>query len=430
MEEGARPTPPVRRVRMPTPQVALAVLTALVVGTLLYLGGDALGPFVLGLLVAYILDPVVTFLNRRLRLPRWIGILALYVLIVAVLVLVGRITILALVEQLADFVDQLPELLRQWVGALQEFVAGLAWLSEEVRAEIALQLDELVASLTGEGPRPGLDELLGFLQLFQFAGPIARVATSVVAYFVIPIFVFYLLKDRPTLVAGALDSLPETWRADARALGRVIERVFGRWLRGQLLLGVVVGVATFVGLELLGIFVDPVFTRFAVFLAIIAGVLELVPIIGPIIAAIPALILGATGGLDAAIAVLLLYLLVQQLENNFLVPKIQGDAVDLHPSAVLFVIVLGGALGGLLGAILAIPVTATGRDVLRYLFMRLAPEPVPVSEAETRALRPAAWRRAQAAAAAAEAGGTTGGDEPPEAGADATPPDPERPGGS
>ncbi|HSG85231.1 MAG TPA: AI-2E family transporter [Candidatus Limnocylindrales bacterium] len=430
MEEGARPTPPVRRVRMPTPQVALAVLTALVVGTLLYLGGDALGPFVLGLLVAYILDPVVTFLNRRLRLPRWIGILALYVLIVAVLVLVGRITILALVEQLADFVDQLPELLRQWVGALQEFVAGLAWLSEEVRAEIALQLDELVASLTGEGPRPGLDELLGFLQIFQFAGPIARVATSVVAYFVIPIFVFYLLKDRPTLVAGALDSLPETWRADARALGRVIERVFGRWLRGQLLLGVVVGVATFVGLELLGIFVDPVFTRFAVFLAIIAGVLELVPIIGPIIAAIPALILGATGGLDAAIAVLLLYLLVQQLENNFLVPKIQGDAVDLHPSAVLFVIVLGGALGGLLGAILAIPVTATGRDVLRYLFMRLAPEPVPVSEAETRALRPAAWRRAQAAAAAAEAGGTTGGDEPPEAGADATPPDPERPGGS
>lgn len=430
MEEGARPTPPVRRVRMPTPQVALAVLTALVVGTLLYLGGDALGPFVLGLLVAYILDPVVTFLNRRLRLPRWIGILALYVLIVAVLVLVGRITILALVEQLADFVDQLPELLRQWVGALQEFVAGLAWLSEEVRAEIALQLDELVASLTGEGPRPGLDELLGFLQIFQFAGPIARVATSVVAYFVIPIFVFYLLKDRPNLVAGALDSLPETWRADARALGRVIERVFGRWLRGQLLLGVVVGVATFVGLELLGIFVDPVFTRFAVFLAIIAGVLELVPIIGPIIAAIPALILGATGGLDAAIAVLLLYLLVQQLENNFLVPKIQGDAVDLHPSAVLFVIVLGGALGGLLGAILAIPVTATGRDVLRYLFMRLAPEPVPVSEAETRALRPAAWRRAQAAAAAAEAGGTTGGDEPPEAGADATPPDPERPGGS
>ena len=430
MEEGARPTPPVRRVRMPTPQVALAVLTALVVGTLLYLGGDALGPFVLGLLVAYILDPVVTFLNRRLRLPRWIGILALYVLIVAVLVLVGRITILALVEQLADFVDQLPELLRQWVGALQEFVAGLAWLSEEVRAEIALQLDELVASLTGEGPRPGLDELLGFLQLFQFAGPIARVATSVVAYFVIPIFVFYLLKDRPTLVAGALDALPESWRADVRALGRVIERVFGRWLRGQLLLGVVVGVATFVGLELLGIFVDPVFTRFAVFLAIIAGVLELVPIIGPIIAAIPALILGATGGLDAAIAVLLLYLLVQQLENNFLVPKIQGDAVDLHPSAVLFVIVLGGALGGLLGAILAIPVTATGRDVLRYLFMRLAPEPVPVSEAETRALRPAAWRRAQAAAAAAEAGGTTGGDEPPEAGADATPPDPERPGGS
>ncbi len=111
------------------------------------------------------------------------------------------------------------------------------------------------------------------------------------------------------------------------------------------------------------------------------------------------------------VAVLLLYLRVQQLENNFLVPKIQGDAVDLHPSLVLFVIVLGGALGGLLGAILAIPVTATGRDVLRYLFMRTAPEPVPVAEAEARALRPAAWRRAQARSASG--GPETGRDDEP-----------------
>ncbi len=264
MEEGARPTPPVRRVRLPTPQVALAVLAVVVVALLLYQGGDALGPFVIGLLLAYILDPVVTFLNRRLRIPRWIGILALYVVIVAVLVLVGRITILALVEQVAAFVDQLPELVRQWVAAVQEFVGGLAWLSQGVRDEIALQLDQLVASLTGEGPRPGLDELAGFLQLFQFAGPIARVATAVVAYFIIPIFVFYVLKDRPALVAGAMAALPESWQPDVRALGRVIERVFGRWLRGQLLLGLVVGVATFVGLELLGLFVDPVFAHFAV----------------------------------------------------------------------------------------------------------------------------------------------------------------------
>ena len=103
--------------------------------------------------------------------------------------------------------------------------------------------------------------------------------------------------------------------------------------------------------------------------------LELLPIIGPIIAAIPAVLLALTGGLDAAIAALVLYIVIQQVENNVLVPKIQGDAVELHPSAVMFALVIGGAIAGLLGAILALPIAAAGRDVFRYLFRRLDDPP-------------------------------------------------------
>ena len=120
--------------------------------------------------------------------------------------------------------------------------------------------------------------------------------------------------------------------------------------------------------------VDPIFGRYAVLLSVIAGVLELVPIIGPIISAVPAVLLAATVSPVAVLAALLLYFLVQQLENSFLVPKIQGDAVQLHPAAVVFVIIIGGALAGLLGAILALPVTAAFRDVVRYLFRRLSPD--------------------------------------------------------
>ena len=119
---------------------------------------------------------------------------------------------------------------------------------------------------------------------------------------------------------------------------------------------------------------DPIFGRYAVLLSIIAGVLELVPIIGPIISAIPAVLLAATVGPVAIVAALLLYLLVQQVENNFFVPKIQGDAIQLHPAAVIFAIIIGGALAGLLGAILALPMTAAFRDVVRYLFRRLSPD--------------------------------------------------------
>ena len=98
------------------------------------------------------------------------------------------------------------------------------------------------------------------------------------------------------------------------------------------------------------------------------------PIIGPIISAVPAVLLAATAGLAAVIAALVLYTLVQQIENNFLVPKIQGDAIELHPAAVIFAIIIGGALAGLLGAILALPMTAAFRDVVRYLFRRLSPD--------------------------------------------------------
>ena len=149
-----------------------------------------------------------------------------------------------------------------------------------------------------------------------------------------------------------------------------------------------VGVPTFAGLLVLGAPVDPVFSRYAVLLAVIAGILELLPMIGPIISAIPAVVLGATAGIPGIVAALVLYFAVQQVENNFLVPKVQGDATNLHPAVVLFALILGGAIAGLRGAILALPVAATARDLYVYAFRRaggLAPE-----QAATGDARPAA----------------------------------------
>jgi predicted PurR-regulated permease PerM len=139
-------------------------------------------------------------------------------------------------------------------------------------------------------------------------------------------------------------------------------------------LGLTVAVFTFVGLVILSRLVDPVFGRYAVLLSVTAGVLELLPIIGPIIAAVPAVLLAATAGIEPVIAALILYTVVQQVENNLLVPKIQGDAIQMHPALVMFALVIGGALAGLLGAILALPVTAAARDVVRYLFRRSSPD--------------------------------------------------------
>ena len=160
-------------------------------------------------------------------------------------------------------------------------------------------------------------------------------------------------------MTGQFDrSLPAAWWFHVRAVLRIARRVFGQWVRAQLVLGITVGVFTFIGLSVLSQVVDPVFGRYAILLSVTAGILELVPIIGPIISAIPAVLLAATAGIEPVIAALILYTLVQQIENNLLVPKIQGDAVALHPAAVMFAIIIGGALAGLLGPILALPVTS------------------------------------------------------------------------
>jgi predicted PurR-regulated permease PerM len=391
---AAEPTRHDRRLRPPTLRVAVLLAAGIILATILYLGREALGPFVLGLFLVYLLDPLVSLLGRRFRLPRWLGVLATYAAIVGVLALVVRVTVPPLVEQVKRLIDELPALLQVWIDALERTIADLDLLPATVREELIRTLEEYQALLIGGAGSIDWSGIADLLPWGSLASPVARIVTAFFAYLVIPIFVFYLLKDRPALVRAVETSVPREWRPDLGAVASIVDRVFGRWVRGQLLLGFVVGLATFVGLELLALTIDPVFADFAIILAILAGLLELVPIIGPIIAAIPLILIGATAGIEGVIAAFLLALVIQQVENNFLVPKIQGDATDLHPSIVIAGIVIGGSIGGILGAILALPATAAFRDVVRYLFVRTGPDPIAVDAALEMALQPAQWRAA------------------------------------
>jgi predicted PurR-regulated permease PerM len=328
-----------RRFEAPSQRVMLLVFSAIVVGVLLYAGREALGPFVVGLMFVYLLAPLVERLSR-IGLPRWIAILITYALVVLVVVEGLNLTLRPLVQQVRDVVDDFPRLLGLLQAQLER--VGAVYRGLELPPAIRDVIDDWLAGLAGG--QIGFDPSVLL--------PILRATTgfvgTVIAFLIVPVWAFYLIKDRPQLTEAFDRSLPAEWRTDVHAILRIIERVFSQWVRGQLILG----------------------------LTVIAGILELLPIIGPIIAAIPAILLAATAGLEAAGAAFLLYLAIQQLENNLLVPKIQGDAIELHPSAVMFALVVGGAIAGLLGAILSLPVTAAGRDVYRYLFRRLS-EPIP-----------------------------------------------------
>jgi predicted PurR-regulated permease PerM len=361
----AESSAPVARLGRPGPRTLLTIAGALVLLGVLYLGRSALGPFVVGLVLAYLLDLPVERM-ARVGMPRWLSVLVVYAIFVVVVVQALLITLRPLGQEVAAFIREFPSFTAQ----VADMYAHLD-LPPALRNAVDGWLASLGQGVGGLNPR----------DLLPVVGGIAGIVGSIVGYIIIPVWVFYLIKDRPVLAEAAQRSMPVAWRADARAISYLVLRVFGQWLRGQVFLGLTVGVATFAGLLLLSATVDPVFGRFAILLSVIAGVLELLPIIGPIIAAIPAVLLALTAGLDAAIAAVVMYTVIQQIENNLLVPKIQGDAVELHPSAVMLALVMGGAIAGLLGAILALPITAAARDVFRYLFHRVDDPPSTPDEA-------------------------------------------------
>lgn len=351
-----------------SPRVALLIAATVVIGLLLWMARDSLRPFVVGLLVVWLLDPPVRWLVRR-GVRRTIAIAAVYIVAFLAFVEFLNLTLTPLINELVQFIEDFPALAEQFQGQLERL--GEFYQRLQIPEAVREWIDALIASIgQGGGEAPSFD--------FSFLMPLITGAGSFIGaifgYIILPVWVFYLLKDRVALTNQFDASLPSAWRFDTWAVLRLVQRVFGQWVRGQLILGFTVGVFTFIGLTILSVVIDPIFGRYAVLLSVIAGILELVPIIGPIIAAVPAVLLAATAGLESVVAALVLYTLVQQIENNLLVPKIQGDAIELHPAAVIFAIIIGGALAGLLGAILALPILAAFRDVVRYLFRRLSPE--------------------------------------------------------
>ena len=314
---------------------------------LLVIAQDSVRPFIVGLLFVYLLDPPVRWLARH-GLRRSLAILVVYVGAIALLVEFLLITVAPLINEALRFIADLPALAADLDRQLQR----LSELYAKLQIPPVIR-DWIDGILSGIGQPGG-----GTVSIdFSFLVPVLTGASSLIGavfgYLILPVWVAYLLNDRAVLTSNFDRALPASWRFDVWAVFRTIERVFGQWVRGQLILGFAVAIFTFIGLLIASALVDPIFGRYAVLLSVL---------------------LAATVGPGVVVAALVLYTLVQQVENNFLVPKIQGDAVELHPSLVMFAIIVGGSLAGLLGAILALPMTAAFRDVIRYLFRRLSPD--------------------------------------------------------
>jgi predicted PurR-regulated permease PerM len=190
---------------------------------------------------------------------------------------------------------------------------------------------------------------------------------------------FYVLRDQPEMSATFYRLIPPAYREDAHQMTIVLDSLLGSYFRGQLILCLSVGLMTTLGLTLLGV-------DLALLLGTLAGIFELVPVLGPILGAIPAIIVTLAGSPSNLFWVIVLVFAVQQIENTLLVPQVARRSVHIPPALAILVLIVGSEVGGVLGAILSLPLTATVRDIARYLYLRLSDEPLSPQEAASRIL--------------------------------------------
>jgi predicted PurR-regulated permease PerM len=342
---------------------AVAMLLAL---WLLAAVGGAATVFIIGLILAFLLDPIVTWLSAR-RVPRGLATLLTMVVFFVVVGILVIAFVGVIASQAAAFVASLPQAfvnVENWVRSL-----GLAPQTED---DIVAWIDKIERSL----------QSFDVTALFE---PILNATFAVLGSFftllTLPFFMFYVLAGRPSLAKSIYHSLPAPWNADAHTVIRISLDSFGTYVRAEAIVASLLGLMAFGGNVLLGVVVDPAFREVALLLGIIAAISELIPNYGPWIASIPAVLFSLTLGPTAVVATILLYLVIMFIEGQVLVPKIEGGAFSFHPALVLFLVVAGVQLFGLLGAILALPVTAAAWRTTRYAFRRAAGQPAGMATA-------------------------------------------------
>lgn len=334
-------------------------LGAILLAGLLYLIRSVAIPFLLALILAYFLDPAVDLLEDR-RLSRTLSVLVVFA------------GFLALVAALAAF---LVPAVKQEVVLIQKALPGYA-------QNLYHLVPQSVLDTLGIGGGQDLQSLfnrlltgakhLSFDVVNQLAVFLSHAFTStfslllaVLGYFIIPIYLFYLLKDFDRMKQGLVELIPPARRSRALELAREVDGVLSGFIRGQLTVCLILAVLYSAGLAVIGIDLSLV-------IGIIAGLAFIIPYLGTLFGIVAAGIMAAVKYHDLLHPALVIgwFALVQSLEGTVITPRIVGDRVGLHPVGTILAVLIGGQLFGFLGLLLAVPVTASGNVLLRHLLAR------------------------------------------------------------
>lgn len=381
----------------PTTKYVVGIFLLLAFFTLLYISRSVLYLLILGALIAFLIRPVINFFIQRLRFPKGLAIIVAH-LLAAILVLLTPLILIPTILNAVNFLLGLDYQILiddslQWLettlfnlrnSGLQ--ILGYRFVLDSVIDPILSSIRDAEPVITPNLPSYSLifDSITSaFSVSYGIAVSVVGTVFSVlVGFFFMFISSIYLSSDAGKLYDAVFSYIPEDYQGEFITLLSRLDVIWRSFLRGQFTLMLIIGVVVWVGGTAIGL-------PGAFALGVIAGILEIVPNIGPIIAAIPAIIVALIQGshvlpvshVTFAIVIIIFYIVVQGLENYFVVPRVLGEAVKIHPLVVIFGVLVGASVWGILGALLAAPVIATGKQIVSYMLYKIIDkDPFPPDE--------------------------------------------------
>jgi predicted PurR-regulated permease PerM len=342
-----------------SPRAKLTVLVVLLVFAALFLWEirGIVSPFLWALVVSYLLTPIVNYLNIEGHLPRLWAVTLIYLTFALIILAVSHYVYPPLVDQGTLFIEDIPRLEGSLINLFGPSPMGI---------NIPNVVKEFVGAAGGYTTNASnashliVNALQTFVKLFLFL-----------------ISTFYLLMDAPRLKKTVKELIPVTYRAELVALGQQINLTWQQYIRGELLLFCIMATATSIGLTILQV-------PGAIFLGLVSGILELLPLVGPITAGTLAVSVAYLNGTNPwgwsqvayGAAVAIMYLVFRQTEDYFVVPHVLGRAVRLPPLIVLFALTTAGFTWGLFGLLVGVPIAASLKAIFSYLYSKLLDLPV------------------------------------------------------
>lgn len=325
-------------------------------GVLLFTVRQVLAPFLVGFILAYLLSPLVDGLEKR-GFGRKLGIAVVFLGILMLLGLTLFLILPVLYQELNSLAGVLPQVMSDLGELIQKLRSGfretgLPHQVAEVLDKNLLQLEEYLVGRLG-----------------ALLGNLPEILASLTILILAPVLAIYFLADWPRLKKGFYRLVPQRGRMEWQRLWQDINHVLRRFVRGNIAVASLVGLLIGLGVKLIGM-------DYALLIGIICGVFDLIPYFGPLIGAIPSILLGLTKSPTMALEVGLVILAVQQLEGNVITPKLVGDSVGLHPLWIVFALLAGAEIYGIWGMLLAVPVAAVLRVIIRYIYLRLVAPPI------------------------------------------------------